>query len=331
MASPKLVAFVAAVGLMLAGASHAQLNPFFYAFTCPQLPFIVLNEVSTALQTDDRAAAKLIRLHFHDCFANGCDGSVLLEDVPGVIDSELNAGANNGIQGREIVDKIKAAVESSCPGVVSCADILALASQVSVVLSGGPAWVVLLGRRDSRVANRAAAEDLPSPFETLDILKSKFKAFGLDSRDLVTLSGAHTFGRSRCFFFSGRFDNFNNTGLPDPTLDAAYREQLRQACTTPTTRVNFDPVTPDIFDKNYYTNLQSLKGLLQSDQELFSTPGADTTAIVNEFAASQFRFFIQFGNSMIKLGNLMPPPGTPSEVRSQCRLLNPSSPAHDVM
>lgn len=70
MASPKLAAFVAAVGLMLAGASHAQLNPFFYAFTCPQLPFIVLNEVSTALQTDDRAAAKLIRLHFHDCFAN---------------------------------------------------------------------------------------------------------------------------------------------------------------------------------------------------------------------------------------------------------------------
>lgn len=64
----------------------------------------------------------------------GCDGSVLLEDVPGVIDSELNAGANNGIQGLDIVDNIKAAVESSCPGVVSCADILALASQVSVVL-----------------------------------------------------------------------------------------------------------------------------------------------------------------------------------------------------
>lgn len=64
----------------------------------------------------------------------GCDGSVLLEDVPGVIDSELNAPPNNGIQGLDIVDNIKAAVESACPGVVSCADILALASQISVVL-----------------------------------------------------------------------------------------------------------------------------------------------------------------------------------------------------
>lgn len=68
------------------------------------------------------------------CVLQGCDGSVLLEDVPGVIDSELNAGGNNGIQGREIVDNIKAAVELACPGVVSCADILAFSSQVSVVL-----------------------------------------------------------------------------------------------------------------------------------------------------------------------------------------------------
>lgn len=68
MASPKLTAFVVVVALML-GSSHA-LNPFFYAFSCPQLPFVVLDVVAQALQTDDRAAAKLIRLHFHDCFAN---------------------------------------------------------------------------------------------------------------------------------------------------------------------------------------------------------------------------------------------------------------------
>ncbi|CAK9314144.1 unnamed protein product [Citrullus colocynthis] len=330
MGYPKLTALVAVLTLML-GSSQAQLNPFFYTFTCPQLPFVVLNVVSQALQTDDRAAAKLIRLHFHDCFVNGCDGSVLLEDVPGVIDSELNAPPNNGIQGLDIVDNIKAAVESACPGVVSCADILALSAQVSVVLSGGPAWVVPLGRKDSRRANRTAAANLPSPFETLDVLKAKFAALGLGSTDLVTLSGAHTFGRSRCLFFTGRFDNFNNTGLPDPTLDAAYREQLRQACTTPGTRVSFDPITPDTFDKNYYINLQNHKGLLQSDQELFSTPGADTTAIVNTFAASQLLFFIQFGNSMIKMGNLSPPPGIPSEVRLNCRKVNPPTVLHDVI
>ncbi|XP_022153752.1 peroxidase 2-like [Momordica charantia] len=328
MGSSKLTGFVVVVALML-GSSHA-LNPFFYAFTCPQLPFIVLNTVSQALQTDDRAAAKLIRLHFHDCFVNGCDGSVLLEDQPG-IDSELNAPPNSGIQGLDIVDSIKAAVESSCPGVVSCADILAIASQVSVVLSGGPAWIVPLGRKDSRVANRSATTNLPGPSEPLTSLKAKFGALGLDSTDLVALSGAHTFGRARCFFFTGRFDNFNSTGLPDPTLDPVYREQLRQMCTTPVTRVNFDPTTPDKFDKNYYNNLQSHRGLLQSDQELFSTPGADTIGIVNRFAGSQLLFFIQFGNSMIKMGNLSPPPGTPSEVRLNCRRVNPSSAAHDVM
>lgn len=61
----------------------------------------------------------------------GCDGSVLLEDAPG-IDSELNGLGNLGIQGLEIVDAIKAAVERECPGIVSCADILAQASKDSV-------------------------------------------------------------------------------------------------------------------------------------------------------------------------------------------------------
>lgn len=61
----------------------------------------------------------------------GCDASVLLEDAPG-IDSELNGLGNLGIQGLEIVDAIKAAVESECPGVVSCADVLALAAKQSV-------------------------------------------------------------------------------------------------------------------------------------------------------------------------------------------------------
>lgn len=69
MASPKLTAFAVVAALMLA-SSHAQLNPFFYAYTCPQLPFIVADVIARALQTDERAAAKLIRLHFHDCFVN---------------------------------------------------------------------------------------------------------------------------------------------------------------------------------------------------------------------------------------------------------------------
>lgn len=63
----------------------------------------------------------------------GCDGSVLLANADG-IESELDAPGNGGIQGFDIVDNIKAAVEVACPATVSCADILAIASRESVVL-----------------------------------------------------------------------------------------------------------------------------------------------------------------------------------------------------
>lgn len=47
-----------------------------------------------------------------------------------------------------------------------------------------------LGRRDSRTANKeGATNNLASPFEDLNALKAKFGVFGLDSTDLVALSG----------------------------------------------------------------------------------------------------------------------------------------------
>jgi peroxidase len=56
--------------------------------------------------------------------------------------------------------------------------------------AGGPTWEVQLGRRDSRTANRAGANaSIPSPFEDLSNITDKFTAVGLDSTDLVALSG----------------------------------------------------------------------------------------------------------------------------------------------
>ncbi|KGN54101.1 hypothetical protein Csa_018038 [Cucumis sativus] len=312
--------------------SYAQLTENFYDQTCPRLPNIVRREVKRAIETDIRAGAKLIRFHFHDCFVQGCDGSVLLEDPPG-FETELNGLGNLGIQGIEIIDAIKAAVEIECPGVVSCADILAQASKDSVDVQGGPSWRVLYGRRDSRTANKTGADNLPSPFENLDPLVKKFADVGLNETDLVALSGAHTFGRSRCVFFSGRLSNFSGSGQPDPTLDPTYRQELLSACTSQDTRVNFDPTTPDKFDKNYFTNLRANKGLLQSDQVLHSTQGAKTVEIVRLMALKQETFFRQFRLSMIKMGNIKPLTGSQGEIRRNCRRVNDlgSETGHDVM
>ncbi|PRQ35520.1 putative peroxidase [Rosa chinensis] len=224
---------------------------------------------------------------------------------------------------------IKTALENACPSTVSCADILAIAAEESVSLSGGPSWTVLLGRRDGTTANRTAAnEALPAPTSNLDVLKSKFSAVGLNTTDLVALSGAHTFGRAQCQFFTDRLYNFNNTGSPDQTLNSTYIETLRGICPqngNGSVLANFDPSTPDGFDSNYFSNLQVHKGLLQSDQVLFSTSGADTIDMVNNFSVNQTTFFESFVESMIKMGNISLLTGTDGEIRLNCSRVNEDS------
>lgn len=85
---------------------------------------------------------------------------------------------------------------------------------------------------------------------------------------------------------------------------------------------NLDPSTPNGFDNNYFTNLQNKQGLLQTDQELFSTTGADTVDIVNRFANSQSEFFDNFVKSMIKMGNISPLTGNNGEIRLDCKRVN---------
>nr|AFN41087.1 peroxidase precursor [Corylus avellana] len=315
------------VAVIMLYESNAQLNATFYGDTCSNASTIVRNAVQQALQSDSRIGASLIRLHFHDCFVNGCDGSILLDRGGSITQSEKDAAPNtNSTRGFDVVDNIKAALESSCPSVVSCADILALAAEASVSLSGGPTWNVLLGRRDSLTANQAGANtSIPSPVEGLSNITSKFSAVGLDTNDLVALSGAHTFGRAQCRLFIGRLYNFNGTGNPDPTINSTYLTTLQQTCPQNgdgTVLANLDPTTPDSFDNGYFTNLQNNQGLLQSDQELFSTAGASTVSIVNSFSSNQTAFFERFAQSMINMGNISPLTGTNGEIRSDCKKVN---------
>lgn len=64
----------------------------------------------------------------------GCDASVLIASPNG--DAEKDAQDNLSLAGDgfDTVIKAKQAVEAQCPGVVSCADILAIAARDVVVL-----------------------------------------------------------------------------------------------------------------------------------------------------------------------------------------------------
>ncbi|KAA8521787.1 hypothetical protein F0562_012460 [Nyssa sinensis] len=105
--------------------------------------------------------------------------------------SSLNfsARARNAIlslRNRE-VDAAKSALEKKCPGVVSCADILALVARDAVSQVSGPSWNVPLGRRDGRVSKATQAlADLPSPFGNITELKATFSSKGLSAKDLAT-------------------------------------------------------------------------------------------------------------------------------------------------
>lgn len=66
----------------------------------------------------------------------GCDASVILTDSKGERSNftERQAVPNRTLKGFDIIDLIKEEVEKACPGVVSCADILALATRDGILL-----------------------------------------------------------------------------------------------------------------------------------------------------------------------------------------------------
>lgn len=102
----------------------------FYSTTCPNAETIVRTTVTTHFGSDPKIAPGLLRMHFHDCFVQGCDGSVLISGP----NTERTAGANFNLRGFEVIDDAKTQLEAACPGVVSCADILTLAARDSIAL-----------------------------------------------------------------------------------------------------------------------------------------------------------------------------------------------------
>ncbi|KAK9048047.1 hypothetical protein SSX86_032990 [Deinandra increscens subsp. villosa] len=261
--------------------------------------------------------ASLLRLQFHDCVVNGCDASILL-DRTSTIDSEKNAITNTDFVGVfPIIDKIKFEVDKVCHGpIVSCADIITVAARDSVVALGGPSWKVKLGRRDSTSANRTAANaNIASPLADLPTLIKSFKDQGLDEKDLVVLSGAHTLGSAQCLTFRDRIYN-------DTNIDPAFASQLQTICPRVGGDLRHAPLdsTRHFFDVKYFTGLVNKKGLMSSDQALFN--GGETDALVLKYSRNQNEFFEDFAKSMIKMGDIQPLTGNRGQIRTNCRKVN---------
>ncbi|KAJ8762352.1 hypothetical protein K2173_007510 [Erythroxylum novogranatense] len=308
------------------GGAVSVLFPEFYQFSCPQVDDIVMSVLKQAIAKDPRVAASLLRLHFHDCFVQGCDASVLLDDSATVV-SEKNALPNkNSLRGFEVIDEIKSKLEEACPETVSCADVLALAARDSTLLSGGPNWILPLGRRDSQTASIATANsNIPPPNSTVQNLITLFRRQGLDETDLVALSGGHTIGVARCTTFKQRLYNQNGNNQPDQTLDKTYYAGLKSVCPTSGGDNNLSPLdfaSPASFDNAYFKLILWGKGLLTSDEVLYTGNVGETMDLVKKYAEDEGTFFDQFAKSMIKMGSISPLTGLQGVVRKNCRSVN---------
>ncbi|KAM3371960.1 hypothetical protein ACQJBY_019047 [Aegilops geniculata] len=315
MASASCLGLVVLVAM--ASAASGQLSSTFYDTSCPNALATIKAGVTAAVNNEARMGASLVRLHFHDCFVDGCDGSVLLADTGSFIGEQGAAPNNNSIRGMNVIDNIKTQVEAVCKQTVSCADILAVAARDSVVALGGPTWTVLLGRRDSTTASKTNAEnDLPPPTFDLQNLTTLFGNKQLSMTDMVALSGAHTIGQSQCRFFRDRIYNETN-------INTTFATSLRANCPQSggdSSLAPLDTQTPNGFDNAYYTNLMSQKGLLHSDQVLFNNDTTDNT--VRNFASNPAAFSSAFTTAMINMGNIAPKTGTQGQIRLVCSKVN---------
>ncbi|XP_059315248.1 peroxidase 4-like [Lycium ferocissimum] len=318
MASSSTV--IAMMVILLMGSTSAKLSTTFYSKSCPRLLNTVNSGVRAAVAKEKRMGASLLRLFFHDCFVQGCDGSILLDDTPSFRGEQTALPNNNSARGYNVIDNIKTKVEKVCPGTVSCADILAIAARDSTVLLGGPSWEVKLGRRDSRTASFSKANDgrLPLATSSLGNLINRFKVVGLSAKDMVALSGSHTIGQAGCVTFRTRIYNESN-------IDASFAKIRQGRCPRTTgsgdrNLVPLDPKTPNFFDNDYYKNLINKKGLLHSDQVLYN--GGSTDSLVNIYSKKPSKFNSDFAIAMSKMGGISPLTGSKGEIRKKCGRVN---------
>ncbi|KAG0593173.1 hypothetical protein M758_1G302700 [Ceratodon purpureus] len=320
-----LLVVLCVMGYLNMGVNAQFFNGFYRTKDCANAEAIVQQAVTEAFNQDPSVAPSLIRMLFHDCFVEGCDGSLLLDPTPQNPNVEKKSGPNLSVRGYDVIDAAKTQLEKTCPQTVSCADIVALAARDSVVLTGGKHFDIPTGRLDGLVSSTASADaNLVSTDSSAQELTQKFLAQGLGQDEMITLSGAHTVGRTSCAQITSRLYNFpGSTTGADPALDVDYAHHLQQLCPqngNPNVIVPLDPVSPNTFDNMYYTNGVTGRVMFASDNALFLDHQTEFASNLNSQNGEFWQ--VKFANALVHMASNKIKQGRDGEIRQNCRFTN---------
>ncbi|KAL2233649.1 peroxidase 39-like [Sesamum indicum] len=300
--------------------AQEALREGFYAQSCPQAENVVNQIINKHFRRDPTLAAAIVRLFFHDCFVTGCDASILLDATPTGEDVEKKAPHNGEfVRGFEPIDDIKTQLETECPGVVSCADILAFANRDSLVHAAVPHYNVAAGRRDGLASlAKNVDQNLPLPGNSAQEIIQIFEKKGMTIEEMIVLSGAHSIGAAHCSIVADRFHD------PEKSreIDRGYllRMQTLTFCQNQTQDIAFDPYSHHKMDARFYKELLNNRALLESDHNLAQEPHAHK--IMEKYAIDQQGWIAKFTSAIIKMGEIEVLTGNQGQIRKQCRAVN---------
>lgn len=169
-----------------------------------------------------QCAPIMLRLSFHD--AGTYDKNTNTGGVNGSVRFELSNPANGGIKvATDFCEEVKAKHPK-----ISYADLYQLAGVVAVEVTGGPIIPFIPGRVDAPQGTQDGGA-LPVPTGDAAHLRTIFYRLGLNDRDIVVLSGAHTLGRAH----KDRSNFDGNLSKNPMTFDNDYFAELLRGDNTP--------------------------------------------------------------------------------------------------
>ncbi|GFP84614.1 peroxidase 31 [Phtheirospermum japonicum] len=188
MAPPLLALLLSLLPSPIACSQPPPLSTDHYSKSCPKFKQIVEDTTTDKQIKSPTTAAAALRLFFHECFVGDCDASILVSSTRLGKRAERDANINLSLPGDgfDVIVRAKTAIELACPGVISCADILAVASRNLVVMMGGPYYEVALGRKDSLTSRADDVEgNIPRPTTPMDQMIQIFVPKGFSVQEMV--------------------------------------------------------------------------------------------------------------------------------------------------